>query len=60
MLTKEKIIDSIHDFPREFSIDDLVDRLIFIQKIEDRIEQGKRGEVMTTEQIKHKLNRWSA
>ncbi len=60
MLTKEKVIDSLQGFSGEFSIDDLVDKLIFIQKIEDSITQGERGEVMTTEELRRKLSRWSA
>lgn len=55
MLTKEKLLDSIKDFPAESSIDDLVERLIFVQKIENGIAQGERGETYTTEQLKGKL-----
>jgi len=49
MLTKEKLLDSIKDFPSEFSIDELVERLAFVQKIEDGIAQGDRGETYTTD-----------
>ena len=58
MLTKEKLLDSIKDFPSEFSIDELVERLVFVQKIENGIAQGERGETYTTEQLKGKLTKW--
>ncbi len=58
MLTKEKLLESIRDFPSEFSIDDLVERLIFVQKVETGIAQGERGETLTTGQIKGKLSKW--
>lgn len=58
MLTKEKLIDSIKDFPDEFSIDDLVERLVFVQKVENGIAQGERGDVYSTEELKAKLSRW--
>lgn len=58
MLTKEKLLASIRDFPAEFSIDDLVERLIFVQKVENGIAQGERGETYTTEQLKGKLAKW--
>ncbi|AQG81373.1 hypothetical protein [Spirosoma montaniterrae] len=58
MLTKEKLLESIRDFPTEFSIDDLVERLIFVQKVENGIAQGERGEVYTTEELKGKLAKW--
>lgn len=58
MLTKEKLLDSIKDFPSEFSIDDLVERLVFVQKIETGMAQGEQGETYTTEQLKGKLSKW--
>ena len=58
MLTKDKLLDSIKDFPAEFSIDDLVERLIFVQKVENSVAQGERGETYSTEQLKGKLAKW--
>ena len=58
MLTKEKLLDSIKDFPSEFSIDELIERLIFVQKVENGIAQGERGETYTTGQLKDKLVKW--
>lgn len=40
MLTKEKIIEAIKDMPNKFSVDDLLDRIMFLQKIEIGIEQS--------------------
>ena len=57
MLTKEKLLDTIKDFPAEFSIDELVERLVFVQKIENGVAQGDRGETYTTEQLKGKLTK---
>jgi len=58
MLRKEKLLESISDFPSEFSIDDLVERLIFVQKVETGIAQGERSETLTTGQLKGKLAKW--
>lgn len=58
MLTKDKLLDSIKDFPAEFSIDELVERLFLVQKIETGIAQGERGETYTTAEIKGKLAKW--
>ncbi|KAB7732013.1 hypothetical protein F5984_07290 [Rudanella paleaurantiibacter] len=58
MLTKDKLLDSIKDFPTEFSIDELVERLLFVQKIENGIKQGEHGETYTTDELKGKLAKW--
>ena len=59
MLTKEKVIDSMSSMSNEFSIDDLVDRLIFVQKIENGLEQSKKSEVFSTNEAKKVLAEWS-
>ncbi len=59
MVTKERVLESLKDLPDEFSIDELVERLIFIQQVENGLAQAERGEVLTTEEMKAKLSRWS-
>lgn len=58
MLTKTKLIESIKDLPDQFSIDELIDRLVLIQKIEIGLEQSAKGKVNTTEEAKKKLKKW--
>ena len=58
MLTKEIVIKSIHNLPDKFSIDDLLERLIILQKIETGLEQSKNGETFSTEEVKEKLKKW--
>jgi hypothetical protein len=45
MLTKEQVTDALIDLPGQFTLDELVDRLIFIQKVEEGLKQSERGEV---------------
>ncbi len=39
MLSKEKVIEAIQSLPDEFSIDDVVERLIVLHKIETGLQQ---------------------
>ncbi|KAA5545796.1 hypothetical protein F0145_12765 [Adhaeribacter rhizoryzae] len=59
MLTKEKVISSLNDLPEKFSIDELIDKLMLLQKIETGLEQSKKGEVFSTEDAKGMLKQWS-
>jgi predicted transcriptional regulator len=45
--------------PESFSIDELIDKLVFIEKIEKGLEQSEKGEVYTSEQAKEMLKKWS-
>ncbi|MEX2592004.1 MAG: hypothetical protein WD426_04465 [Anditalea sp.] len=47
MLTKTKLKEQIEKFPEEFTIDDLVERLILIGKIETGINQSNRREIIS-------------
>jgi hypothetical protein len=58
MITKEKLFKSINDMPDKFSLDDLLDRIVLLQKIKIDIEQSKAGKTKTTAQAKEKLGKW--
>jgi len=58
MLTKEKILQTLKDLPDTFSIDELFDRIVLLNKIEMGIEQSNSGQVNTTDQAKDKLKKW--
>lgn len=58
MLTKEKVLEAITDLPETFSIDDLVDRLIVLDKIERGLLEVKEGKVISHQDAKEKMNKW--
>ena len=59
MLTKEKVLQSIQDLPNEFSLDDLVEKLILLEKIELGLQQVKDGQTVSNELAKQKLKKGS-
>jgi hypothetical protein len=58
MLTRKSVLKSIKDLPESFSIDEIVDRLILLQKIELGLEQSGSGKVYSTTVAKKKLKKW--
>lgn len=59
MLTKEKVRISINNLPDSFTIDELIDQLIFVEKIEEGIKQSKSGKVISNEDVKSMIDKWS-
>ena len=53
MLTKEKLMATISELPETFSMEDLFERLIFVQKIELGLEQSEKGQVVSTEEARN-------
>ncbi len=57
-ITKEKLIETIKDLPESFSLEDLFERLILLQKIESGIEQSKSDQILSTADARAKLSQW--
>jgi hypothetical protein len=58
MLTKQKIIKSIESLPDNFSIDEVIDRIVLLQKIEIGLEQSENDETYSNSEAKKKLKKW--
>ena len=50
MLTKIQVIDTLKQMPENFSIDQLFDKLNFVNKVEIGLSQSAIGQVNTKEQ----------
>jgi hypothetical protein len=59
MLTKNTVKKSIENLPESFSIDQLIEQLIFMEKIEEGIKQSEEGKVISNEDIKLMIDKWS-
>lgn len=58
MLTKLKVEKQINDLPDEFSLDDLVEKLILIEKIEKGLDQSNKGDVISEDELEKETERW--
>lgn len=52
------MIESIKELPDEFSIDEIIERLIILEKIEKGRQEVREGKVNSEEQAKAKLGKW--
>ena len=61
MISKEKLKEQIDKFPEdEISLDELIDRLIFIEKLENRIDLSEKGgQHISEDEIKNDIKKWS-
>lgn len=58
MITKQKLLQHINKFPDNLSIDELIDKLIFIDKLEKRIEESKNGETISEADLEKEMKEW--
>jgi hypothetical protein len=59
VIARENVLKQISDMPETFSIDDLMERLYFIYKIEIALQQSKNDQVTSNDLIKKKYQKWS-
>lgn len=59
MLTKEKINKTLSILPDKFTIDELIDQLIFIEKVEEGLKQSDEGKVISNEDVKLMIDNYS-
>ena len=60
MLNKEKVIETIKQLPDNFPLDELIERIILLDKIETGLQQSLNGQVTPDEKIDEKLPKWLA
>jgi len=58
MLTKEQVMSSLEKMPDQFSMDELMDKLILLQKIETGLAQSEKREVYSTKEAKEMIKKW--
>jgi predicted transcriptional regulator len=58
MLTKDKVRKTIDRLPEKFTVDQIVEELIVLNKIEEGLKDVENGRVFTTNQVKNELKTW--
>lgn len=58
-MTKEMVLDSLEKMPNEFPLEDLLERLVFVQKVEEGLKQSEQGETTPIDEVKQRLRKWS-
>ena len=56
-MTKILVSEAVREMPDEFSIDDLVEKLMLIQSFEEGRQQYQTGKVFTHQEVSQKLEK---
>ena len=51
-MKKVKAIETMTDFPQEFELEDLLEKLVFIDKVEKARQQVKEGKTKTHQDVR--------
>ena len=60
MLTKKLVNSQIKEMPEEFTLDELIERLIIVEKVNRSLKEVEQGKTITEEELDEKMAKWFA
>jgi hypothetical protein len=57
-MKRDKAIDTVKELPKEFELDTLIERLVFVEKVEQGLAQLKKGKTVSNEKVKEMTKKW--
>lgn len=57
-MKKDKLIEIIQDLPKEFNLEELIEKLIFIEKVEKGLEQLEKGSTLSHDEVRNQVRSW--
>lgn len=54
-ISRERMLEVIRELPEDASVDDAIEKLVFLAKIEEGLAQLDRGEGIPHEEVKRRL-----
>jgi len=58
MITKKKLLQHIQKFPKEMSMEELIEKSLFVEELEKCIAESERGDVIGEEELKKGIHEW--
>jgi len=58
MLTKEKLARTLQSFPDEFTLEELIEKLILLDKIERGDKESRNNQVVSDQELDSEIEKW--
>jgi hypothetical protein len=58
MTIKEKVINGIKNLPDTVDIDDILDQIMLVEKIEKGVDQSNKNQVLSDDELENRLGKW--
>ena len=57
-MKKDKVLQTVNELPSEFNLEDLIEKLIFIEKVEEGIKAANEGKTISHQKLKEEIKKW--
>ena len=58
MTTKDKILHVVEDLPADASVEEAIERLVFLAKVKKGMAQADADETIAHEEVKKRMHKW--
>jgi len=58
VITKEKVVSTINEMQDPISVDDIIERILLLDRIEKGIEQSDNQQVINDDELDERINSW--
>ena len=58
MITKTQLINSLNKLPENLTVDQVIDHIIFVEKVQKGLADVAQGRVNTKNEARDKLKKW--
>jgi len=58
MESKQQVLKVIEDLPDDAGVEEALDRLYLLYKVERGLRQADRGELLTQEEVRERMAKW--
>jgi len=58
MTTKDRVINGIKNLPDTVDINDILDQIMLVEKIEKGIDQSNQNQVVSDDELDKRLGKW--
>ena len=58
MITKAQLINTLDNLPDNLTIDQVIEHIIFVEKVQKGLSDSNNGNVCTKDEAKQKLSKW--
>jgi len=57
-MTRDRVLETVNELPQNFELDLLLEKLVFIEKVQKGLDQLNNGNTLSHEEVKQRAKSW--
>jgi len=57
-MNRDRVLETVNELPQNFELDMLLEKLVFIEKVQKGLDQLNNGNTLSHEEVKKRVKSW--